>query len=122
MRISDWSSDVCSSDLIAKTIAYERQVAAGEVVQILYDQYLRFVHCFGEMRHCLPRTVGIPMPSDAARRCTGEIPGHIGGIAIEPENRLSAAGEQMVPAIDRPPLPNARRLADSRVGHGVGVR
>src|SRR3546814_12970481 len=59
------------------------------------------------MRHCLPRTVGIPMPSDAARRCTGEIPGHIGGIAIEPENRLSAAGEQMVPAFDRTPLPEA---------------
>src|SRR3546814_17721327 len=59
------------------------------------------------MRHCLPRTVGIPMPSDAARRCTGEIPGHIGGIAIEPENRLSAAGEKMVPAFDRTPLPEA---------------
>src|SRR3546814_11547090 len=85
----------------AKRIAYERQVAAVEVVQSLYDQYVRFVHCFGEMRHCLPRTVGIPMPSDAARRCTGEIPGHIGGIAIEPENRLSAAGEQMVPAFDQ---------------------
>src|SRR3546814_8174829 len=58
---------------IAKTIAYERQVAAGEVVQILYDQYLRFVHCFGEMRHCLPRTVGIPMPSDRSEEHPSEL-------------------------------------------------
>src|SRR3546814_3526221 len=50
---------------IAKTIAYERQVAAGEGVQIFYDPYLRFVHCFCELRHLLPRPVGLPVPSDA---------------------------------------------------------
>src|SRR3546814_16876600 len=37
----------------AKTIAYERQRPAGEVVQIPYVHNLPFVHCFGAIRPCL---------------------------------------------------------------------
>src|SRR3546814_9677664 len=33
MRISDWSSDVCSSDLVAREVSFEHLVDAARVLQ-----------------------------------------------------------------------------------------
>src|SRR3546814_5008313 len=41
MRISDWSSDVCSSDLAGQTVVEEVQVFAGNQIQAL-DMYNTF--------------------------------------------------------------------------------
>src|SRR3546814_15207002 len=46
MRISDWSSDVCSSDLIIDSIAHRRCVQDIIFVRILRHQYFQIFQPF----------------------------------------------------------------------------
>src|SRR3546814_14270563 len=41
MRISDWSSDVCCSDLFAQVIRATREAAPGTTIEILTPDFLR---------------------------------------------------------------------------------
>src|SRR3546814_15758007 len=52
MRISDWSSDVCSSDLAALVLEEHDAVAAGEVARAPLRRYT----------HVLPQLAGVAQP------------------------------------------------------------
>src|SRR3546814_15230950 len=41
MRISDWSSDVCSSDLVAEVLVHRQENEAGTWVDAGHDGYIR---------------------------------------------------------------------------------
>src|SRR3546814_4711256 len=56
MRISDWSSDVCSSDLAAKTI--DRLIEAGPVR--LADAARESDLSLGRFRHLFTAEIGMP--------------------------------------------------------------
>src|SRR3546814_13792294 len=56
MRISDWSSDVCSSDLAAKTI--DRLIEAGPVR--LADAARKSDLSLGRFRHLFTAEIGMP--------------------------------------------------------------
>src|SRR3546814_16040493 len=55
MRISDWSSDVCSSDLTAfarpRVVAVVRDGAVGHVARAVDGENLRFIHLFNDVAH-----------------------------------------------------------------------
>src|SRR3546814_7197804 len=58
MRISGWSSDVCSSDLANRAANLLRQLLAFSRQQTLRPQVLQISDVVGELSHLLKRLLG----------------------------------------------------------------
>src|SRR3546814_9776750 len=72
MRISDWSSDVCSSDLTEKRRKEESEGPAGASFVSLYSPFLSFLLCVlcvfvVQILHGMPRTIGGPSQHEIGR-------------------------------------------------------
>src|SRR3546814_8235641 len=63
MRISDWSSDVCSSDLLGFAIFYN----AEQLHLRIHRQFTDFVQ-----KNCAP--IGVNEPADLTLECASECP------------------------------------------------
>src|SRR3546814_8958240 len=62
MRISDWSSDVCSSDLLVRRLQeYERFKTAGETIEKL-PRIGRDLYLAQARPEVIPSTAQLPMP------------------------------------------------------------
>src|SRR3546814_17097982 len=87
MRISDWSSDVCSSDLVRLRIAREQQTARGVTVEPMY----------GKRPALETETQAVEMILEAqaavARRIDRQAIGLVAdeGIAIEEQDKIGRA-------------------------------
>src|SRR3546814_2513189 len=72
MRISDWSSDVCSSDLFVLDIEGQLRLGGAEALWAQFDRIVR--HCRIEREHVLR---GEAQPRAAARECRQLLRGQI---------------------------------------------
>src|SRR3546814_9835130 len=53
MRISDWSSDVCSSDLIAIDVRRAREVPHDELVEQISDRLSKAIGLIPDVHECI---------------------------------------------------------------------
>src|SRR3546814_5567202 len=136
MRISDWSSDVCSSDLAADVVGRARSVPLDEAVAQQRSTLERFwqaadVTIEGDaeleaaVRSCafqvLQASAGNPGRAAPAKGLTGQ--GYEGHHHWDPEvfvthalDLLAPEASRALPGLRPRPLPQARRSEERRVG------
>src|SRR3546814_10271375 len=68
MRISDWSSDVCSSDLIGGGVGEPRQIGVAAQPDDVIEDEARVAHRRGILGHCSILIVSFAPASVRARR------------------------------------------------------
>src|SRR3546814_1860503 len=93
MRISDWSSDVCSSDLPARPRHALGKIGlpSGITVGLIMRVAVAFVisHLLHQLRRRIAKMKRHRLGAAALDECLGLIPGRIGGVRLGGQSEVS---------------------------------